>query len=185
MSIIALLGPHAVGKSTAADRWLVRYGSLGLVVVHCDNSRIVTATGSTTQKGWSGSTEEKQSLARVCAASPLIHVLEGNTARNIPWLKAVPVVAIIHATCNWEQFSVFMQSRCAAKGKKYREDYWDSKKLEYEAHQRLHNAVHNYGICSPIADFMIEDQTADWHRVDEHFSQLFRQLHNKNVRGHR
>lgn len=180
--IIALLGPHAIGKSTALNRWIHHFGNRGLIGVHCDNNQKVSAAGTEIERGWSGTTEQKQRLALHCALSKSIFVLEGNTARSIPWAKSVPSHIIIHVTCSPERFGELMQSRCDAKGKKYRSDYWDYKKLEYESRRRLANAITNYHITCPVIEFFIEDQTKDWVHVDAYFCKVFRKLYNYSMR---
>lgn len=188
--IVALLGPHAVGKSTALQRWVERYGHIGLKGIHCDNNRLIEGNAEhqgvvveTTQKGWSGTGDDKVRLARECHKSPNVYVLEGNTARSIPWLKVVPVKQIIHVTATPQRFGELMKERCEKKNKPYRSDYWNHNKLLYESHGRLRNALHANAIRAPFQEFKINDQMIDWDLVDTFFYALFRKLNNERVRS--
>ena len=104
MPFIALVGPHAVGKTTAAKRWAARYQQLQ--ICHCDNQKPPEASDE-------------------------IVLLEGCSAMANRWLPQLNIQEVIHCYCAPEMLEANMRARCASKGKKYREDYWTPRWLEY------------------------------------------------------
>ncbi len=86
----------------------------------------------------------------------------------------------IVVTCSAALYEKHMRARCEKKGKRFRDDYWNAYKLEYECHRRYINYCEKSGIKA--AYFLIEDQARDWPAVDEYFSTVFRRLHNARVK---
>jgi len=174
--LVALIGPHAVGKSSAGERWAERYKDIN--VVNCDNAVAYNSSGwRERQRGWLGSTDEKVALATLCADEPKLWVCEGNTARNMPWLKVVPIYTIIHTYCKPKLFGTLMKERCNRNGKKYREDYWTEQKLWYESEQRFRNAWSKHlNPRTTLKDFLIEDVQKDWKKVDMEFSKVYHEI---------
>lgn len=183
--IIALIGPHAIGKTTAVKNWLDHYGRYGLRVVNCDNNRLTYLNDNEIveerEPRWSGSTEEKQAVAKECADSPEIFVVEGNTARAIPWMKTTSLVCILHVYTSPEGFQSMMRERCEKTNKTYRDDYWDYTKLSYESSRRFNNFHGKHPHHRVIAQ-AIYNREDDWKTVTEIFGREFRQLYNQNKR---
>jgi hypothetical protein len=73
-----------------------------------------------------------------------------------------------------------MRARCESKGKKFRTDYWDAHKLDYESNRRYRNYLVKYNRLATIVE--VENQVADWERVDEVFYALYRKIHNRMVK---
>jgi len=170
--IIALIGPHAIGKTTAVQRWSDYYPHIRMVA--CDNGRAFDGLGwEEKQPGWLRSSDEKIAAATRCAESPYTWVCEGNTARNMPWLKVVKCKVILHTFCSPEKFAQLMRARCNRNKKEYREDYWSDQILAYEASGRFKNAERDKKLATKnVLDFVIDNQETDWEPVDEIFNQL-------------
>lgn len=165
--IISLIGPHAIGKTTAIKRWSAMYP--WAKVVMCDQGLAFNAEGwEEKQRGWLGSSDEKVACAVRAAYDPDLWICEGNTARNMPWMKVIKSQLLIHVFCSPEKFRELMRTRCEAKNKKFREDYWDDKKLEYESAGRFRNALKAGRIlASSVVEVEINDQAKDWLIVDQ------------------
>lgn len=176
--IIGLCGPSAIGKTTAVRRWLARYGRLGLVGVHCDLEAEEWPDGRRRVRGWKGTAGEKGELVAAHRAGAHVAVLESvrTTALNY-FMPGEPVVLTL---CRAEVMGRALRARCTAKGKRYRDDYWDDRKLAYEGARRYELAAARLR-TEDVTVFTIEDQAADWPAVDEHFGALFRRLHNRLV----
>ena len=151
---IALVGPHAIGKTTAAKRWAVRYSSLG--VVHCDNNAPEDLEG--------------------------VVLLEGCSALANRWLPQVCPAEVIHCYCSPETLAENMKRRCQDRGKRYREDYWTPRWLGYEAKIRMTNLLSKRLAGVKVVEFLISNKEQDWQVVDAYFGKLYRELNNALVR---
>lgn len=170
--LITVMGPHAVGKTTAIKRWSARFKDINFV--HADNCIEFNSKGMRKkEKLWMGTSAEKVELAERCRDSDDIWVVEGNTPRNTPWLKCVESHAVIHVYTDPQIFKRFMQDRCAKRDKEFREDYWTDKKLEYESYNRFNNlrVKHWSGWNVDFKEFKIVDYN-DWRKIDFHFIKL-------------
>lgn len=150
MAVIALVGPHAVGKTTAARRWAARYSNLK--VVHCDGDKQVNIPGR-------------------------VVLLEGCSAHANQWIDKVAVDWVIHAYCAPELLRQNMKLRCEAKGKTFRDDYWDNSKLVYESYHRMNNLLSRLGLKH--SDFLVADRQTDWRNIDLEFGTLYRTYNNR------
>lgn len=169
--IIALVGPHAVGKSTAARAWSKRYPNINFV--DTDQSTWYKGDGHTERVvGWQLKAEQKVALATQCATSNELWVIEGNSSRVSSWLRIVPCVAIIHAYCSPDLLFNNIQQRCKENGRHFNEDYWDEQKLRYESVQRIRN-LHRKQISKiPLYEFEIINRKTDWKFVTHTFIKL-------------
>lgn len=166
--ILALIGPHAIGKTTAIKRWSTRYPLLK--VAACDNCKAFSEGWEERQPDWGGSSDAKIAIATRLAEDTRLWICEGNTARNMPWLKVVPCVAIFHVYCAPKKFGELMKARCEKRGKEFRRDYWTDQKLWYESSQRFENAQMKGRLATKrVQSFEIKDQSRDWKYVDYAF----------------
>lgn len=223
MAIIHLVGPNAVGKTTAVVRWRKRYSKLSIVSLdllrkvgydtkaekqeRCKEWKeldqvVVVESARTTQlvtvscdtggdgvvlqgetriniQGWKGSLEEKRLAVEKVRQYPLVVCESARTTTVNYALSDEPVIIVI---CSWQVLGKHLRARCEAKGKKFRDDYWDQKKLDYEASKRYLNFATKNLPTSQYKIFTIEDQARDWPAVDEYFGKLYRELHNDLVR---
>lgn len=149
MSIIALVGPHAIGKTTAANRWAARYRNIN--VVHCDG-KLPSNLGGVT-------------------------ILEGCSAMANRWLPQLShrIALVVHCVCSPERLAQAMQERCTKKNKIYRDDYWTPRWLEYEASKRMDNLLAKRLPNVRCKKFEVEAHD-DWRYVDEYVSAEIRLL---------
>lgn len=226
MTIIHLVGPNAIGKTTAVRRWAARYNTMVpvsldllrkegydtaaeksarcqewregkqvvvvesarttqlLTVVSCDSeSKGTVHQGEQRIEGfnWKGTQEEKERhVAEVRQRFPL-SVCE--SARTTTTRYATPSDPVIIVTCPGPVLGKHLRARCEAKGKQFREDYWDQWKLEYESTRRYLNFAAKNLMKEQVRHFVIEDQARDWQAVDAYFGVLYRRLHNQLMGG--
>lgn len=79
MPIITMIGPHAVGKTTAARRWSQRYPELRSVVA--DNQLEICGGVEICVRSWKSTIEDKQKIMREREYAP----------RRLRWLNRVVV----------------------------------------------------------------------------------------------
>jgi len=184
MPLIVMVGPNAIGKTTAAARWYESYPSL--VSVSCDNG-LVRANGLSNviprdrEKGWSGSVEEKTALVRKYRDLERVVLIESARTDIVRFAEGEGWLLVV--TCNGPTHKRHLQARCEAKRKRFREDYWTDQKLTYESFGRYNNAANRYWDCAKTERFVVEDQETDWARIDDWFGTLFRKLHNGLIRN--
>jgi hypothetical protein len=175
MPIIAMCGPHAIGKTTAVRRWVERYR--GLVAALADLQLEISQEEETRVRGWKGTVEEKAALVKECRERRCVTVVESvrTTALNF-LLPGEPIILVL---CSGETMGRVLRERCARKGKTFNSGYWTKDKLEYESHHRYTNLVGKLGL--EAQQFFIENQSRDWPAVDEYFGSLFRRMNNQLV----
>jgi hypothetical protein len=161
MPLIAMFGPHAVGKTTALSRYKARYGD-----------RLITLSFDAERSAFPGN-PEKQSKVRQCQSDPAVWLLE--SARGFAgWLSVFgPSDPVIVLTCPEPVGRRWLVER--RRGKPLT-DYWTGKRLDYECNGHLLNWVSR---LPGARHFVVEDRERDWVKVDEYFGKLFRELHNR------
>ncbi len=176
MALISLVGPHAIGKTTAIQRWAKRYHKL--TAISCDLGLVYNFHNKQKEKGWQGSAEEKRALVQKWQKWNGVVVIESARTDIIRFMEGEGHLILV--TCNWELHEMNMRERCAAKNKKFREDYWTEGKLVYESCGRYLNSAEKN---MPHHDlFPIWNKQTDWQSVDARFGELFRRYHNKSAR---
>ena len=176
--LISVIGPHAVGKTTALKKWSNKFKDINFV--HADNCIEFNSKGMyRKEKKWMGTSQDKVELTQKCKDDSEIWVVEGNTPRNTPWLKYVQSDAVIHVYTSPDRFREFMKARCDKRGKQFREDYWTPQKLYYESYNRFNNLrLKNWeGWELDFAEFEISNYS-DWRKIDFHFYKLAYRLLN-------
>lgn len=177
--IIHLVGPNAIGKTTAVQRWSKRYGER-LTTISCDNNKVTCGSEEFREKGWQGTAAEKDALVKKYQALDKIIVME--SARTTTLCSAIPQEPVILVTCAWQLHKANMMARCAAKNKRFRAEYWTDWKLNYECTARYVNFAKKRLPGSRVEHFHLTNY-AEWDAVDAYFGALFRQLYNKLVRS--
>jgi hypothetical protein len=181
MAVIGLVGPHAIGKTTACYRWLTRYRGK-LVCAIADNQwEARSATDRTRVRNWKGTIQEKQQLVEQCQSRQEVIVIDSVRTTNLNYFQ--PTDPVIIVTCSWQVMNQVLRDRCKRNNKKFNEKYWDQWKLDYESHRRYLNYAAKRLSASQWKHFVIEDQARDWLAVDDYFGSLFRRLHNRIVRN--
>lgn len=175
-NLISMVGCNAIGKTTAARRYVERCP--GLVAVLMDVQTIL-GPGSATRREprTKGTVAEKQALVDELRAVGRVVLLE--SARTTHLEATTPDEPIILVTCTPQLYERHMRVRCAAKEKTFREDYWDGNKLAYESGRRYVNWAGKYLTPDRYQHFEITDQAADWPAVDSYFFQVYARLYNQ------
>lgn len=180
MPIIHMMGPNAIGKTTAANRYAQKYGDR-IAVVLADIQTVVVGQQRTRERGWKGTQEEKQALVEGVREQYPVVLCE--SARTTTTTYALPDEIIIILTCSPERMEENMRARCEAKGKRFRDDYWKLDKLAYESSRRYLTFAKKNLDPKQIRHFKIEDRVRDWPAVDEFFSEVFCRLWNKRSKS--
>lgn len=170
MSVIGMIGPHAVGKTTALARWTARYGSLGLQTFSLDAQR----------KEFPGNEEKRALVGSHRCPAPEVVVVESarGFAGWVGYLSAGDPLIVL--TCPEPVGRAWMMER---KPGKPLSDYWTPKRLDYECNGHLLNYVRKHTGHMVVKHFVIEDRERDWPAVDEYFAKIFKALHNRGVRA--
>lgn len=182
MSLIAIAGPHAIGKTTAVYRWMTLYPKLFAIIAD-DQWEAETVNGKIERvrvREWKGTTEEKGQLVNALRKRNKVSIIDSVRTTCINYFK--PGDHVIFVTCSGETMERVLQARCKRNNKKYNATYWDMRKLTYESRVRYVNAAAKFLTPDQAHWFTIEDQARDWPAVDEYFGKLYRKLHNDLVR---
>lgn len=177
--IIALAGPHAIGKTTAVKRWVAKYS--GLTGVLADNELEITQTGQVMVKEWKDTVEDKCRQVERLQQRQGVSVVESARTTILNWMKPEEPVILLVTTGDIAR--QHMINRCLAKGKKFNDPYWTAQKLNYESRLRYLNYAQKNLQPSQYKVFEITDQARDWPEVDEYFSSLYRRYHNAIMRS--
>lgn len=172
-----MIGPHAVGKTTAVYRWLDWYQGKLVGVVCDDHWEATSKTNRTKVKEWGGTKEEKSSAVRRCLESSTIYVVD--SARGFStWVDVLPAgTDLIVITCSEPNGRRFIEERRATKrNPKPLSDYWTPRRLDYECNGYLLNYVRKRRDLA-VRHFVIEDRQRDWVAVDKYFGLIFRRLY--------
>lgn len=179
MPVVGMIGPHAVGKTTAARRWLKRFPLL--TVAFCDDQWEETSAGRVRVREWKGTKEEKIAQAlRVKADASRVTLIE--SARGFStWLSVfAPTDPVIVITCSEPLGRRWLEER---RGGRPLGPYWTERRLEYECRGRLMNYVTKKLDPKQVRHFEFADRDAGWEEVDRYFTSLYRPLHNAIVRA--
>jgi len=182
MAVIALVGPHAIGKTTAIRRWVAKYGSLGqLVGVSADNQLVYANGQQIKEKGWKGTLADKQYAMRARRASSKTLVVESGGPYATQIIKCLhPGDHVIFVWCTRERLIQCLQERCARSGKKFNPNSKPVTDAGYECRDRVHNALcRTNGL--QIESFQIDNLVQDWETVDAYFGRIYRQIHNQHI----
>ncbi len=166
MPVIGMIGPHAVGKTTALKRWAERYN--GLITVSLDVERSAYPDN-----------EAKQALVKQCQTDNRVWVLE--SARGFAaWVGAFKATdPVIVLTCPEPVGRQWISDRRVAKGKPAElGPYWTERRLDYECNGHLLNYVKKKLHPDQVKHFVIEDRARDWPAADDYFGLLYRRLRN-------
>jgi len=178
--IVSMVGCNAIGKTTAAGRYVARYRGLLQAVLMDVQAIIGPVPGERRRCLESKGTEgEKAGLVDAMRSSPTVTLMESARTTHLRVIGSDDPVIVV--TCTPELYERHMRDRCLRLGKRYREDYWTQVKLTYECHRRYVNFVGRVLDPSQVRYFVIADQARDWPAVDEAFARLFRQVHNEMV----
>lgn len=183
MSLICLFGPHAIGKTTAARRWVDRYKPR-LKAALADAQLVYDGEAEVRVREWKGTLEEKHRLIGESRADPSsVILIESCSSYGHQIARGLgPADRVIHVYCPPALLRENLRRRCEASGKTFNLSYWDDKRCGYEAFQRMDNCLRRVLRPDQYVKFLIKDYAADWPAVDEYFSQLFRRLYNDKVR---
>lgn len=155
MSYIGIVGPYSTGKTTATDAILefdLSAVTSGCVtVVNCDNCRERWVDGDkvVTNKNlsWQAAVAVKHAtIEAVALNTDILTICETAWTDHITGAAKVPsgVIAFYVLTVKPDVMRQFIQERCALRGKEFRVDYWDDKRLLYEGSNRPLNAAARY-----------------------------------------
>lgn len=178
MPVIALCGPNAVGKTTAARRWAARYPRL--VACLCDVRGLIQEGIETKDSHcWKKHRGLLAERYRALAQSRVV-LVESASGYGLRIAQDVEAQHWIVLVCSWQASLVQRKARCARTGKVFKEKAWTPTRLGYESERRMLNAVSG---LPPVRYkvFRVEDQSQDWEVVDEYFCALYRKLHNELV----
>ena len=179
--LIGLVGPHAIGKTTAMQRWVAKYPKL--VGVCCDTGTVIQGDAKEQTKGWYKPDAVGVLVEHYRKLNNVV-VLEGCAQRwHCVAKQFEPTEPIIHVFCDWQIAKKLMVDRCNKIGKKFNYDYWTEKWLRYEASKRFTNFATKNLSASQVVNLMVNDVTTDWPIVDKHFWRLYKKLHNRNTVG--
>lgn len=173
MPVIGLIGPHAVGKTTAARRWAARYS--GLTACLTDIQLVLRNGVETRVRGWKGTKEEKIELTREAQSYSGVVLVE--SARGFStWLSVLlPTDFVIVITCSESLGRQWLEER---RGGRKLSEYWTATRLEYECSRHLLNSVKRLK-PDQVKHFEFTDRAKDWKEVDSYFSALYRKLNNR------
>lgn len=182
MAVIGLIGPHAVGKTTAVYRWLEQFSGKLTGVIADDQWEARSREDRTRVREWKGTKEEKATAVQRCLDSSTIYVVD--SARGFStWVDVLPPgTPLIVLTCPEPCGRKFIEARRATKAKPNPlSEYWTPRRLDYECNGYLLNYVKKRTDLD-VKHFIIEDRERDWPVVDAYFQKVFVRLWNRRPR---
>lgn len=162
---IGMVGPYSMGKTTAMDEILnfdLRAVKMGRVfAVSCDNCRERWREFGEIKEekvsSWQGKVVEKHAEIYDVATAfdGLLFICETAWTDHMSGVASIGdalefgdvtnyVLDFIVLTAKPDVFKKFIQERCEKRNKKFREDYWTTKRLTYEGMNRPLNAAKRY-----------------------------------------
>jgi hypothetical protein len=163
MPIVALIGGHGVGKSTAVKRWTSRYSMLEGYSL--DDMR----------KEFYSNAEKVQLVQRLQQSSTVgvVETAKGYSA----WLKQLtPTDPVLIVTCATPLLG--SQWMIARKGGKPLSAWWNTERFQYELIDKFLNFAAKNLNPSQVKHFQVRDQATDWPKIDAEFGAIFRALNN-------
>lgn len=181
MPLISLNGPNAIGKTTAMGRWLLRYPRLyGVIADNQWEARNVNGQIVKERvREWKDALAAKRDAVEALRSKALVAVIDSVRTTCVNFFG--PEDHAIFVVCSWQTMERVLRARCAANGKRFRDDYWNVTKFTYESRLRYENAAAKFLRPEQCRFFTVEDQARDWVVVDEYFGRLYRKLHNEAV----
>lgn len=156
--LVCLFGPHAIGKSTALKRWKDRYSALRTYPI--DDMRKEYPDEAA-----------KSTLARQCVEDrSAVCVID--SARTFDCGSEATILVV---SCRPDVLRANMIERCEKRGKRFKEQSWSDRVLDYESLRRYSNFLDRTGYQGTV--LTINDRS-DWHAADEYFYGIYRQLWN-------
>jgi hypothetical protein len=190
MALVAVFGPHAIGKTTALERFAKEQAQdlPHVTVVLMDNNLELWWDGPVMKQyrysgrtHWKGSRADKLNELWPCieATEELVIV---ETARISHVHETIAdgykyygggVQAVI-TTCTPDTMREFLVARCESKGKMFNEKYWDHKRLVYESRGRYMNAAKKHFAMNgiPWTHITIGPERLQWTEVIHHLCSL-------------
>lgn len=182
MPIIALIGPNAVGKTSAVTRWCKKYQRL--VGCLCDsNQRVVAGQLEIEARSW----KQNESRAALVEHYKLLSqtaviVAEGASGYGLRIAKELDADLWIIITCSAQASRRQLQARCQQRGKTFRADYWTDLRLSYESERRHIKYARKNLPAERFVVAAVEEQAEDWPKVDQLFGTIYRRLNNELLR---
>ena len=182
MPLIALIGTHAIGKTTAVRRWIERYPKLIGIIA---DTQLAIRDGEEArererEREWKGTGEDKRTMIEQYRSLPRITVIDTAAARANMILPFFSIKeSVICLQCSPIVMLNNLRSRCEKQRKKFNSDYWDIQRLTYEAQGRAVNYVQKNLHPSQYRIFTVNDYERDWPVVDEYFGSLYRRFNNE------
>lgn len=184
-NLVHMIGPNAIGKTTALERWGAKYSHLNCI--SCDTgghgARLVDGSWIPTEGDWKGDKLGRQKLVGEVRSLPQVSVLESaRTTTTTSFALATEQVIVVMTS--GRLLGENLRLRCEAKSKQFKSSYWTSDKLEYEASRRYLNFARKSLRPGQYKIFNLINRQTDWQQVDEYFGSIYRKLHNVLVRQH-
>lgn len=190
MTLVAVFGPHAIGKTTALERFAKDdcrdYPDVTVVLM--DNNLELWWDGPVLKEyrysgrtHWKGSREDKLNELWPCIeATEELVIVETARISNVHetiangYARYGGGVQVVITTCSPETMRHFLISRCDSKGKRFNEEYWDEKRLIYESQGRYLNAAKQHFSMNgiPWSHFIIGPEREQWSEVIHHIRSL-------------
>lgn len=161
MPFIVMIGPHAIGKTTAVRRYASRYRRL--TVVMADSQIEIVDRSEKKIRLWGGSVNEKQSRMEYHKRHQNVVLIESgrNYAGILTNLSEDDKVVVL--TCPAE---VGLAHMIARRQGKPTSEYWTADRLDYEFNRRPMNWARRLESMSRV--FSIQDRVVDWPVVDNY-----------------
>src|ERR1044072_5407830 len=127
MSILFVIGPSAIGKTTAVRRWCQRYKSL--VGIHADKGVELIDGVQRREIGWKKDARTKQELVNAWRWSRRTVGIESAAHRAAALLEYIsPDDWLLALVCSVEAQEEWLRERCKktanGKVKRFRDEYW-------------------------------------------------------------
>lgn len=208
--LLGIWGPFACGKTTFLNAYMCRHASADYAHVsfvfadlsveyHWKGKRWADVTRKGDDDHWKGKQDCKESfIDSMVADDRRIWVVE--SARYFSGMYECLVstfqrydggMAFIIPVTDGPTMKIFMQERCAGRGKEFREDYWEPKRVAYEAGPRYTNAAEkwflpnhipyeamtierdrkNFSIVGNALDYWLKRPASKWYDVSKRYQE--------------
>jgi hypothetical protein len=182
-AVIAMCGPNAIGKTTAARRWAAEMPYLTACL--CDSKAVVrNGVECEEDASWkSADPEVRAGLAQRYSTWPGVVLVESASGYGLRIAEEMRADHWIILTAPPAASLDQLRSRAVALGKPFRDDYWTLTKVGYESERRLLNYARSKLPDNRWTQFVIENQTRDWPVVDKFAKALISKYHSTLVRS--